>query len=171
MALKTLGALGVLLFAYGCKDTTAKCDTADSGGCDSGDADTDTDTDTDADADSFAATWNADGVSVDVTNDGGGFSFGFAEESDNGWYGEDCVDGPGPNSGSTDICHGSATSGLSLETVDAIGDVVEDSTTLLNVTIAEAGHLAYVMINTSGTGCLTENDSTGYYASFGCGTN
>ena len=46
---------------------------------------------------------------------------------------------------SYDFNHNAMTDGASLSTVHAVADVVANSTTLINNTIAEAGHLAYLL--------------------------
>ncbi len=161
MSLKLLGAFSALLLLVGCPGGD-KDDSGDSGG--ETDADTDTDTDTDADP-SFTASWDATGLTLGITNGTGTYSFGMAEESDNGWYGEDCVAGAGPNSGDFDICHdGVSATGISLTTVNKPGDVVANSTTLLNVTIASAGSLAYMLGDAADGTCWEQNDSAEYYS-------
>ena len=160
MALSLISALFVLV---GCPGDEGKCD---SGICDSGEADADADADTDADTDvSFTPTWVTTGVTLAINNGTGIYSFGLAEESGGGWYGEDCVAGPGPNSGSTDICHDDVSAtGITLTTVHAIADVVANSTTLITVTIANGGSLA-TMLGDAATGdCWEQNDLTDYYA-------
>lgn len=170
MALNTLGALGAALFLVGCTAGPKVCDTADdSGSCDSGTDTADTsDTDDTEDTDlTFNVAWVAAGATLSISNGSGmGYSFGMAEQSAQGWYGEDCVDGAGPNSGDFDICHdGASTTGLTLDAVSVLREVVANETTLISVTIAEAGHVAYVLISNDDASCLQQNDADGYYAS------
>jgi hypothetical protein len=152
-----------------------KCDTGDSGTCDSGDADTDTDTDTDTDSDADAdvvatTTWSAAGLDFAIDNGDQQYSLGMAETgSTNGWYGEDCLEGPGPNSGDWDICHDSVPStGISLATVTAPADIVANESTLFTDTIAKAGNITYLLYgNTDGECGVWGNDVT-YYNGLGC---
>ncbi len=128
------------------------------GGTGGGDADVDTDTDTDADV-SFNASWAANGISFVITNGSGTYLFGMAEEVENGWYGEDGYDGPGPGSGDYDINHDNVSAtGITLTTVTSPDDVVANTTTLLTNTIAEAGHLAYMLYDRSTEECWEQND-------------
>ncbi|MBM4393843.1 MAG: hypothetical protein FJ090_22175 [Deltaproteobacteria bacterium] len=164
----TLTLLTAIFSLVGCPG-----DECDSGSCDTGakdgDADTDTDTDTDTDADmSWTTTWSTDGVTLAITNGAGDYAFGMAETgSGEGWYGEDCIEGAGPNSGDFDICHGASASGVTLATVHAPADVVAGSTTLFNDTIASAGNITYVLGND--TDCWTTGNDTSYYTSaLGC---
>ncbi|GDX79424.1 hypothetical protein LBMAG42_12350 [Deltaproteobacteria bacterium] len=156
-----LTILTALLALTGCPGGKT-CDTGDSGTCgDSGTpSDTDTDTDTDTDADlSFNASWAASGVTLSITNGSGTYLFGMAEEVENGWYGEDGYEGEGPNSGAWDINHdGVSATGITLSTVTTPGAVVANSTTLLTNTIAEAGHLAYMLYDNDSMECWEKND-------------
>lgn len=128
------------------------------GGTGGGDADTDTDTDADIEC-SWA--WAANGVNLTITNGSGTYLFGMAEEVDGGWYGEDGLDGPGPNSGDWDINHDSVSStGITLTTVTQPEEVVANSTTLLTNTIHEAGHLAYLLYDASTGECWEQNDDS-----------
>ncbi len=155
------------------------------------DADADADSDSDADRDSagddedsgdsggdeppprdpmITVTWTRDGVVLNVTRTSAStFYMGMAETgSSEGWYGEDCIDGPGPNSGSYDICHDSVdVSGGFLETVRSPDDVVANRTTLFNDTIAAAGNITYVFYD--GVECWTFGHEPSYYsAALGC---
>jgi hypothetical protein len=162
MSLKLLGAFSALFVLAGCPGGDK-----DDSGCDSGcEPDTDTDTDTDTDVDtSFTTAWNAAGVTLSISGGSGTYSFGMAEQSANGWYGEDCVPGAGPNSGDFDICHDSVSaSGISLTTVSKPADVVANVSTLFNVTIAEAGHLAYMLGDNATGDCWEQNDADNYYS-------
>ncbi len=159
----TLTLLSAIFSLVGCPG-----DECDSGSCDTskdGDADTDTDTDTDTDADmSVTASWDTTGVSFTITNGIGGYSIGMAETgSGEGWYGEDCVPGAGPNSGDWDICHDGATAaaGLTLATVHSLDDLEVNVSTLMTDTIASAGNITYVI--SDGTDCWTWGHSTAYY--------
>ena len=166
----TLSIISAIFGLIGCPGD--KCDTGDSA-CDSGGgvvADTDTDTDTDTDADfSVTDTWSADGVTVAITNGSGTYKFGMAETSELGWEGEDCLDGPGPsgNSGDFDFCHDGVTStGITLTTVHKTADVVANSTTLINDTIANGGALERIVDGDDG--CYTWGGDGTYYAGLGC---
>ena len=128
------------------------------GGTGGGDADVDADTDADV-ACSWA--WSASGVNLELTNGSGTYLFGMAEEVENGWYGEDGYAGPGPYSGDYDINHDNvSSSGITLTTVTNPDDVVANSTTLLTNTIAEAGHLAYMLYDASTGECWEQNDDS-----------
>jgi len=128
------------------------------------DSDTDTDTDTDSDV-AFDVSWSSNGLTLAIDGPSGSYDFGMAEETDNGWYGEDCLDGAGPNSGSWDLCH-PMRDGDSLQTVHALEDLAEGETTIFNETISEAGHIAYILIGDDG--CTVENDRQGYYDDEDC---
>ncbi len=171
MALNTLGALAAALFLVGCTSGGGKvCDTADSGGCDSGTdtGDTDTgDTDDTEDTDlSFTTTWSTDAgvesVALSITNGSGTYAFGMAEESAGGWLGETCLGEPaGPGRGGDyEICHdGASSTGLVLDSVfPDLDAVLKNDTTLMTTTIHEAGHLAYALIASDGE-CWEANDA------------
>ena len=167
MALNTLGALGAALFLVGCTSGAKVCDTADSGGCDSGTENTsETGDDTDDTEVSFNTIWTNDGsndtVTLTITNGSGTYSFGMAEESAGGWLGEDCRAGNAGSGrgGDYDICHDGATSaGLALDSVfPEVDEVVPNETTLMTATIQEAGHLAYVLVAADGE-CWEANDA------------
>lgn len=118
------------------------------------------DADTDADV-ACSWAWSASGVNLELTNGSGTYLFGMAEEVENGWYGEDGYAGPGPYSGDYDINHDNvSSSGITLTTVTNPDDVVANSTTLLTNTIAEAGHLAYMLYDASTGECWEQNDDS-----------
>ena len=170
----TLSIISAIFGLIGCP-TGDKCETGDSSAtCDSAapaDVDTDTDADTDADADvSFTASWSASGVTLAIANGTGGYLLGFAETSDLGWEGEDCLDGPGPsgNSGPTDVCHdGVTSSGITLTTVREISAIVANSTTLITDTIANGGSFETIVDNGVDT-CWTWGGDGTYYAANNC---
>lgn len=149
--------------------------TTDDPGCE-GDADSDTDSDsnTDSDADSdtdvdqtpsFTTAWDASGLTLIITDGSGTYSFGMAEQSENGWYGEDCLPGTGPGSGSYDICHSAVSpTGITLTTVNRPEEVRTNYTTLLNATIAAAGSLAYLLGDNATGACWEQNDGDDYYS-------
>jgi hypothetical protein len=166
MVLTILSAVFALV---GCPGKT--CDSGDSGSCGEtgGSSDTDTDTDADTDADfSATVTWSADGVAVGLTNGSGTYSFGMAETgSANGWYGEDCIDGAGPNSGDYDICHDSMPAGgYSLASVHDPDAVVANETTLLLDSMADG--ITYLIYSNATGDCWTSGNDTSYYGDFGC---
>ena len=114
-------------------------------------------------------TWSTDGVMLAVTNVPGSLRFGMAQTGGSaGWYGEDCVDGPGPNSGDYDICHPASETGVTLDTVVEPGNVVAGSTTLFTYALAEDGSITYVLHGDAA--CWTWGHDPSYYESkFGCG--
>ncbi len=153
----TLTLLSAIFSLVGCPG-----DECDSGSCDSG---------KDGDADmTVTESWSTDGVSFTITNGAGGYSIGMAETgSGEGWYGEDCVPGPGPNSGDWDICHDGATAaaGLTLATTHDIDELEANVNTLMTDTIATAGNITYVI--SDGTDCWTWGNDVSYYTSnLGC---
>ncbi len=96
------------------------------------------------------------------------YYFGMAETGGaEGWYGEDCVPGPGPGS-DTDVCHQLVgCEPLCLETVHDPDEVVASETTLFTDTIASAGNITYVIGD--GTDCWTWGHSMAYYEdALGC---
>lgn len=114
--------------------------------------------------------WDESGVSLTVV--GGSaryYALGLAETgSSGGWYGEDCIAGPGPNSGDYDICHDAVSAqGGRLETVRSPDDVLENETTLFPEVIADAGNITYVLYD--GANCWTLGHDPSYYIdSLGC---
>lgn len=153
---------------FDCDDTD--CVLASSCSTPIGDSDADTDADSDADSDAdadgdptFDVSWNSSGMTLSIGGGSGGYLLGMIEATDNGWYGEDCLDGPGPNSGDYDICHDDVSKGgISLETVNRPQDVEANSSTLMSDTTYEAGHLVYMVYTDSGD-CWTWGDDTSYY--------
>lgn len=131
-----------------------------------GDADTDSDSDSDSDPiPSFTSTWDASGLTLAITDGRGTFSLGMAEQSENGWYGEDCLPGTGPGSGSYDICHNAVSpTGITLTTVNRPEEVRPNYTTLMNATIAAAGSLAYLLGDNATGACWEQNDADNYYS-------
>lgn len=152
------------LFAVGC-DGGGK-DTGDTGAVDTGDTSDTGDTGT-AEM-TVAESWNSTGITVNIENaTSSSFLFGMAETSSaNGWYGEDCIEGPGPNSGDYDYCHTLPADGGSLTTVFDPDDIVEGTSTLFNETIAAAG-ITYVLI-ADNQDCWTWGHDTSYYTAVGC---
>jgi hypothetical protein len=93
----------------------------------------------------------------------GQFRFGLAETgSNNGWYGEDCIDGV---KNDLDVCHPVAVNGtLTLTDVVTVPEVIEGSTTLIDASFATK--LTYVVVLDKGTAeqrCWTWGQSTSYY--------
>ncbi|MBM4393842.1 MAG: hypothetical protein FJ090_22170 [Deltaproteobacteria bacterium] len=120
---------------------------------------------------SVTQSWNTDGICLAIPDGkpGTSYLFGMAETgSGEGWYGEDCIDGPGPNSGDYDICHPIVScESVCLATVGAPGDVVAGRTTLFTDTIASAGNITYLLGNDAD--CWTWGHDTRYYTSrLGC---
>ena len=167
----TLTILSSLFALTGCP-AGKTCDTGDSGTCDSGSAvagDTDTDTDTDTDADlTLNVAWDENGASLSISNGTGSYLFGIAQESTNGWLGEDGIAGVthayGDQSADWDINHDVMSDGSRLTTVFAPGDDDKNSTTLYTDTLADANPLAYMW--NDGTSCWTLNDADGYYPEY-----
>lgn len=100
-----------------------------------------------------------------------GFWFGMAEtNSDNGWYGEDCLNG----TGQYNYCHYFYTPGGSLDFVDDPDAVVEGQTTLLDGVLAfdESANdrITYFIQLDLGDEypCYVWGHSPGYYSSEGC---
>ncbi len=157
-------------------------------GCPAGTgSDTDTDlVDTDpsvTDDLSVSVSWDvgeSDGsVTLTVTNlpdDALGFWWGLAEtgpsetdpEGDDGWYGEDCLNG----TGDTQLCHYFESSPASLDYVDSIGEVQEGSTTLLDGVLAggdSGDRITYFLqVDNADGACFVWGDSPDYYSSEGC---
>ncbi|MBM4365779.1 MAG: hypothetical protein FJ102_06155 [Deltaproteobacteria bacterium] len=132
--------------------------TGDECGCDDGDC-------------SATSSWTTSGICIAVPDspEGRRYYFGMAETGiDEGWYGEDCLDGPGPNSGDYDICHVMVGCELCLATVRDPADVVPSETTLLTDTIAS--NITYLLATEAD--CWTWGDDTRYYTSaLGCAAN
>ena len=172
----TLTILSSLFALTGCPagktcdtgDSAGTCDSGSGGGGGGGDTDTDTDTDTDADL-TFNVAWDATGATLSITNGSGSYLFGIAQESDGGWLGEDGIAGVthayGNQSADFDINHDAMSDSSHLTTVNKLGDITKNSSTLFSDTIAEAGHLAYML--TDGTTCWTFNDVDSYYPEYG----
>ncbi len=118
----------------------------------------------------FTFSWTAEGVTLSVENPTADtYYLGMAETgTGEGWYGEDCIEGGGPNGGVYDICHDSVDArGGELATVTAHYDVVANRTTLFNDTLAAAGVITYVLYD--GGDCWTFGHEPSYYSSaLGC---
>ena len=112
--------------------------------------------------------WSADGVAVALTNGHGTYSLGMAQTgSDQGWYGEDCIEGPGPNSGDYDICHDDVkASGIELKTVTAPDEIVANRTTLFPDSLAD--EITYLLYSNDRGDCWTFGNDPSYYGDFGC---
>lgn len=118
----------------------------------------------------FAGSWSASGLYFAACG-AGSYSIGMAETTSNGWLGEDCLDGPaGPGHGDEiDVCHDALTApGFSLRTVITPPEVVANETTLFTDTVAQAGHLAYLLLDNATGECWTQNDPLGFYDALGC---
>ncbi|MBM4366965.1 MAG: hypothetical protein FJ102_12200 [Deltaproteobacteria bacterium] len=112
--------------------------------------------------------WDEEGLALTVVGGATGtYALGLAETGfEEGWYGEDCISGPGPNSGDYDLCHDAMSAlGGRLETVYSPDDVVENSTTLFRENLAD--HVTYVLYD--GRVCWTLGDDVSYYIeALGC---
>ena len=115
--------------------------------------------DADADADpTFDTIWDSSGVTLNIGGDDGGYSFGMSEGGENGWTGEDCLDGMG----GFVICHDDVSEdGITLETVFRPSDVEPNLTTLLGETSSNAGSVTYMV--QGDTDCWTWGNDPGVY--------
>lgn len=113
-------------------------------------------------------TWNGDNPVLDITTsaENGPYQFGLAETGpDNGWMGEDCLEGV---SNGTDVCHSVPADGhLELMHMSDPADVA-DGMTLLGADMAPG--LTYVLIRNSleFQGCWTWGEDTSIYVDIGC---
>jgi hypothetical protein len=126
------------------------------------------DTGTDDTGDACVQGWTAAGLTVCPGGIESSYTLGLAETgSPTGWYGEDCIEGVGPNSLGYDICHDQIPpEGLVLLSVHTPEDVVANHTTLL--TDAQAGGITYLFQGNDTGQCWTTGNDTSYYADFAC---
>lgn len=116
----------------------------------------------------FAISWNGDNLVLDITTsqENGPYQFGIAETGpDNGWMGEDCLEGA---FGGVDVCHSVPVSGhLELMHMDAV-DAVADGMTLFKADMAPG--LTYYLARNSldYQGCWTWGEDTSIYEEIGC---
>jgi hypothetical protein len=116
----------------------------------------------------FAISWNGDNLVLDITTSAanGPYRFGIAETgADNGWMGEDCLEGA---FGGVDVCHTVPVDGhLELMHMDAVDDVA-DGMTLFKADMAP-GLTYYVERNSLDfQGCWTWGEDTSIYEDVGC---
>lgn len=139
------------------------------GGNDSDGATDDTDTDGPGEAPAsfgdatFDIAWDADGVTLMITDGSGDYELGMAEtgQSGGGWYGEDCIEGQGGYF----YCHTLPSSGGELTTVNEPWEVENGGSTLLADT--QASGLTYAVWNDD-EDCITWGDDPIYYTAEDC---
>ena len=99
-------------------------------------------------------------VAIDDAEETHTYKLGFAETgSENGWYGEDCIQG---EVNGLDVCHTLGEDGGILDSVSDVGDV-DNTHTLINKAIADSGNLTYVVIQVDTDRCWALGNDPTYY--------
>ena len=137
-----------------CVDDTGTPDVdecADSGG-DTGDTNNNTDP-------AITVDWGGSAVTIELENfTTSGFDFGMAEtaDPDDGWFGEDCLNG----TASYNYCHQFNSTTASLGYVDTLGGVSESQTTLFDAGFQT--RITYV-VTVDGGDCFVWGHDPSYY--------